>query len=136
MLRGDNERLFVMPIKEILRTLINYVPAHVLRLVAGSVVLGLALMLFLKVVDEVFNLPEATLTWAGVGVTVLFALLLCSKSKIFTEKCLHFGVGFVMIFSVGLASNNVIADMRNSIVIITDHPPEVIDFSEIMLPDG
>ncbi len=125
-----------LPFEDFWKSRVDYVPAHVMRLVAGSVVLGLALMLFLKVVDEAFNFPPTTLTWVGVAVTVLFALLLCSKSKAFTERCLHFGVGCVMIFSVGLASNKVISEMRDSFGIITEPPSPVLGFDQLMLSDG
>lgn len=120
-------------IKEIFSQLLKFVPAHVLRLVAGSIVLGVILMLFLKVVDDVFDLPPAALTWVGVAVTVLFALLLCWKAKVFSERCLHFGVGLVMIFSVGLASNNVIAELRGNFGPDNGSAPTVPNFDEIIL---
>lgn len=120
-----------MPIKEILTLLVKYVPAHVMRLVVGSVILGLALMLFLKVVDDRLKLPESALLWVGVGVAVLFAMFLCLYAKAILEKCLHFAVGFVMIFSVGLASNNVIADIRGNLA-----PSPVADLNSILGSQG
>lgn len=131
-----NGRLFAMAIKEFLKPLFDSVPPNVRRLAAGGIVLGVLLMLFLKVFDDVFAFPESALTWVGAGVTVLFALLLCWNAGTFAEKCLHFGAGYVIIFAIGLASNNVIADIRGNIGVITDPPPEVLSFDDLMLPEN
>lgn len=103
-----------MALKDLPAKLFDQIPPNVMRVIAGGVALGLALMLFLKVVDEVFDVSVPVLNWIAVGVTILFALLLCSGNKVLYQQCLSFGAGAIVIFAVGLTSNNVIADIRST----------------------
>ena len=103
-----------MTLKAFFETFLGFVPPQVMRIVAGGIALGLVLMLFLKVVDEVFDLSVPWLNGVAVLVTLLFAMLLCSGSEAWRQRLMNFGCGAVVIFAVGLTSNNVVAEMRET----------------------
>ena len=121
----------MMSLTDLLPSITKHVPRHILRLIVGGAALGLVLMLFLKVVDEAFGLPVSTLNWIAIGVSAIFALFLCSEGKALSERCLHFAAGAIVIFAVGLTSNNVIADMRNNLGL--EAPPAPIPTLEQIL---
>ena len=103
---------YVKKIFDLGETIEKYVPRHILRLVAGGLVLGIVLMLFLKVIDEIFDLTPQTLSYVAIPVTLIFAAILCPKISAIYERCIHYCAGAIVIFAVGLTSNNVIAGMR------------------------
>ena len=118
-------------LKGLWKAISDKVPPHVQRLIAGGVALGLVLMLFLKVVDEVFEPAEQTLTWVAIPVTAVFAALLCIRVRAVAEWCIHFSAGAIVIFAVGLTSNNVIAAMRHDLG-LSGVPDPVRSFEQIM----
>ncbi len=124
-----------MPIKDFLKPLFDSVPTHVRRLVIGGAVLGLVMMLFLKVIDEAFNLSPSTLTWVALPVTALFAFFLCSGAQAFAEKCMHLGVAAIVIFAVGFTSNNVVAGMRDNLG-LDSQPQPVASLADILSRDA
>lgn len=101
--------------RDIFRELLKHVPAHVLRLIAGSVMLGLMLMLVVAVSGQTFRLSETTRTWIGIGGALVFALYFCWSAKRRSEKFVQFVASAIIIFAVGLTSNNVIAEISSNL---------------------
>lgn len=96
----------------VLKSVFDHAPKEILRLITGGIFLGLVLLVFLKVVDSRFDLDPKHLDAVGLGATPLLGLLLCIDIVPFRKRLLKVFAASLVIFAVGFASNQVVADLR------------------------
>jgi hypothetical protein len=110
----------------ILKGVFDHAPKEVLRLITGGVFLGLVLLVFLKVVDDRFDLEPRQLDALGVGATPVLGLLLCIDIVPFRKRMLKVFAASLVIFAIGFASNQVVADLKAMVA-----PPAIPSLEEI-----
>lgn len=79
-------------------------PPEVMRPVLGSVVLGVLLNFFKLVTEDNFDLLPGTMDVPGLAIAPCLALFLCLDVACRKRKLMQFGLGLMVIFSVGFAS--------------------------------
>jgi hypothetical protein len=110
----------------ILKGVFDHAPKEILRLITGGIFLGLVLLVFLKVVDDRFDLDPRHLDALGLGATPVLGLLLCVDIVPFSKRALKVFAASLVIFAVGFASNQVVADLKSMLA-----PPAIPSLEEI-----
>ena len=88
----------------ILKGVFDHAPKEILRLITGGIFLGLVLLVFLKVVDDRFDLDPRHLDVLGLGATPILGLLLCIDIVPVRKRVLKVFCASLVIFAVGFAS--------------------------------
>lgn len=96
----------------ILKGVFDQVPKELVRLASGGAFLGLLLLVFLKVVDDRFDLEPRHLDLLGLGATPMLGLLLCYDIVPVRKRLLKIFAASLVIFTFGFASNQVVADLK------------------------
>ena len=110
----------------ILKGVFDHAPKDILRLITGGIFLGMVLLVFLKVADERFDLEPQQLDALGLGATPILGLLLCIDIVPFRKRVLKVFAASLVIFAVGFASNQVVADLKSLLA-----PPAIPSLEEI-----
>jgi hypothetical protein len=110
----------------ILKGVFDHAPKEILRLITGGIFLGLVLLVFLKVVDSRFDLDPQHLDALGLAATPILGLLLCIDIVPFRKRVLKVFAASLVIFAIGFATNQVVADLKALVA-----PPAIPSLEEI-----
>ncbi|MEL6997822.1 MAG: hypothetical protein AAFP68_06125 [Pseudomonadota bacterium] len=91
------------------KSIFDFAPKDVLRLLIGGAILGMILLVFLHVVDVRFAPPDWCRNVLGIALTGLLGLLLCLDIKCLRKRSLSVVVASMIIFTVGLATGDMVA---------------------------
>jgi hypothetical protein len=110
----------------ILKGVFYHAPKDILRLITGGIFLGFVLLVFLKVVDSRFDLEPRHLDALGLTATPILGLLLCIDIVPFRKRVLKVFCASLVIFAIGFATNQVVADLKALVA-----PPAIPSLEEI-----
>lgn len=99
----------------VVKKFFDFAPKELLRLLAGGAILGLVLLLFMKVVDNRFDLAPHHLDLLGFLATPILGMLLCIDITPARKQVLNMVAASMVIFAVGFVSNQAVADLKNSL---------------------
>jgi hypothetical protein len=110
----------------ILKGVFDHAPKEITRLITGGVFLGLVLLVFLKVVDNRFDLEPRYLDALGLTATPILGLLLCIDIVPVRKRVLKVFAASLVIFTIGFTTNQVVADLKALVA-----PPAIPSLEEI-----